>query len=55
MHIDANTRMAGDWEKPAAADVQANATIDAGDGAALIKLVGLDRMRRQARGEGSSS
>ncbi len=52
MHIDANTRMAGDWDKPAAADVQANATIDAGDGAALIKLVGLDRIAAAGKGRG---
>lgn len=52
MHIDANARIAGDWAKPAAADVHVNGTIDAGDGAALIRLVGLDRITAAGKGPG---
>ena len=52
MHLDAGARMSGDWAKPAAADIRLDATIDAPDGAALIKLVGLDRLVAAGNGPG---
>ena len=52
MKVDARVRMSGDWEKPAAADIGLDGTIDAPDGAALLKLIGLDRYLAAGQGSG---
>ena len=52
MRIDASARADGDWTNPSAADVQVDATIDAADGATLLKLVGLDRIVAAGKGPG---
>ena len=52
LRIDARARLRGDWDKPAAADVRIDGTIDAPQGAALIKFMGLDRFVAAASGAG---
>jgi uncharacterized protein involved in outer membrane biogenesis len=52
MHLDASARVSGDWEKRVAADIGLDATVDAPDGAALIKLIGLDRLVAAGKGPG---
>ncbi len=52
LRIDARAHLRGDWDKPAAADVRIDGTIDAPQGAALIKFVGLDRFVAATSGAG---
>ena len=52
MRLDARARMTGDWANPSAADVRVDGTIDAPDGATLIKLLGLDRIVAAGKGPG---
>ena len=52
LRVDARARLRGDWDKPAAADVRIDGTIDAPQGAALIKFMGLDRFVAAASGAG---
>ena len=52
MRLTARAQMTGDWAKPAAADLRLDGTIDAPDGAALIKLLGLDRIVAAGKGPG---
>jgi hypothetical protein len=44
MRVDTRVHARGDWTKPSAGDVRIDATIDALDGASLIKLMSLDRV-----------
>jgi large subunit ribosomal protein L24 len=52
MRIDAKAQASSDWAKPATADVHIDATIDAAEGASLIKLIGLDRIAAAGKGPG---
>jgi large subunit ribosomal protein L24 len=52
MHLDANAAVSGDWAKRAVADIRLGATVDAPDGAALVKLVGLDAIVAAGKGPG---
>lgn len=52
MRLDARARMAGDWANPFAADIRVDGIIDAADGAALIKVMGLDRIVAAGKGPG---
>ena len=52
MKVDVRARMSGDWEKPAAADIRLDGTVDAPDGAALLRLIGLDRYLAAGKGAG---
>ncbi len=52
MRLDARVRMTGDWANPSAADVRVDGSIDAADGARLIKLMGLDRIVATGKGPG---
>ncbi len=52
MRLDARARMTGDWANPSAADVRVDGTIDAPDGATLVKLLGLDRIVAAGKGSG---
>ena len=51
MTVDLHTRVSGDWQKPSAADLRLDGTVDAPDGTALVALLGLDRY--VAAGEGA--
>lgn len=52
MHLDSHARMAGDWAKPSAVELRVDGTIDAPDGAMLVKLFGLDRIVAAGKGAG---
>ncbi len=52
MKVDVRARMSGDWAKPAAANIRLDGTIDAPDGTALLKLMGLDRYLAAGKGAG---
>lgn len=52
MNVNVRARMRGDWEKPAAADVRIDGTVDAPEGAALVRLLGLDRYLTVGKGAG---
>ncbi|HEX3710142.1 MAG TPA: AsmA family protein [Pseudolabrys sp.] len=52
MRVDARASMSGDWEKPSAADLHVDATVDAPDGEAMIKMLGLDRIATAGKGDG---
>ena len=52
MHLDASARMTGDWEKPSTADLRVDSTVDAPDGATLVKLLALDRFVAAGKGPG---
>lgn len=52
MRLRSSLRLTGDWEKPSAADLRFDGTIDAPDGSALTKLVGLDRVFGGPAGSG---
>jgi large subunit ribosomal protein L24 len=50
--LDANARLRGDWARRSVADVQLEGTLDAPEGAALFKLIGLDRIATAGKGPG---
>ncbi|MGA2568065.1 MAG: AsmA-like C-terminal region-containing protein [Pseudolabrys sp.] len=52
MAIDLRARLSGHWRKPAAADIRLDGSVDAPDGAALLKLIGLDRYLAAGKGAG---
>jgi len=52
MRIDTRVRASGDWQKPSAATLQINGTVDAPSGAPLIKLLSLDRVVGVGKGPG---
>ncbi len=52
MTVDVRARMSGDWEKPATTDIRLDGAIDAPDGTALLKLIGLDRYLTAGKGVG---
>jgi uncharacterized protein involved in outer membrane biogenesis len=53
MHLDADARMSGDWAKPSAADLKIDGSLATPDGAALIKLLRLDRIVAAGKGPGA--
>ncbi|HEX9072696.1 MAG TPA: AsmA family protein, partial [Pseudolabrys sp.] len=52
LRIDADADVRSDWSKPSAADVHINGTINALQGAPLIKLMSLDRIVAAGNGPG---
>jgi uncharacterized protein involved in outer membrane biogenesis len=52
MRVNARARMSGDWTKPSASNIRANATIDTPTGAPLIELMGLGRIVAVGKGPG---
>ncbi len=52
-HVDASAVAAGDWQKPAAADLKLVVKLDAPEGKALLHLAGLDRLAADGRGRGA--
>ena len=52
MRLTARAHMIGDWAKFAAGDLRLDGTIEAPEGAALIKLLRLDRMVAAGKGPG---
>jgi len=51
-HLDAKAHLRGDWAKRSLADVRLDGTLDAPEGAALFKLIGLDRIAAAGKGPG---
>jgi AsmA-like C-terminal region len=52
MRLSARARMTGDWAKSAAGDLRLDGTIEAPEGAALIKLLRLDHIVAPGKGPG---
>ena len=52
MNVSARVRVSGDWANPATADVRVDGTVDAPEGAALVRLLGLDRYLAAGKGAG---
>jgi len=52
LRVDTRVRASGDWQKPSAATLQVNGTVDAPTGAPLIKLLSLDRIVSVGKGPG---
>ena len=52
MHLDANARLRGDWAKRVVADIRLDTSLAAPDGAALVKLMGLDAIVSAGNGPG---
>ena len=52
MRVDVQTRVTGDWAKRSAADVRLDGTVEAPDGATLVKLLGLDQFVAVGKGAG---
>jgi large subunit ribosomal protein L24 len=52
MNLNVRARVSGNWQNPAAADIRIDGTIDAPQGAALVKLLGLDRYVAVGKGPG---
>ena len=52
MRLDARASLTGDWANPSAAALGLESTVDAPDGATLIKLLGLDRIVIVGKGPG---
>ena len=55
MNVDVRARMSGDWEKPAAADIRLDGTVDAPDGAALLGLSASIAIWRRAKAPANSN
>jgi hypothetical protein len=55
LHIDAHARATGDWATVSATNIQADASVKADDGVALLKLIGLDRIVTAGKGPGELS
>jgi len=52
MNVDLHARLSGDWQTPGAADVRLDSTVDTPDGAALLKLIGINRYVAAGKGAG---
>lgn len=52
MHLATSAQMTGDWEKPASADLRVDGAIEAPDGDALVKLLGIDSIVVAGKGPG---
>jgi uncharacterized protein involved in outer membrane biogenesis len=52
MKLDAKATVAGNWLNPSAANIRIDATLNAPDGAALLKLTGLDPLLAAGPGPG---
>jgi len=52
MNVDLRAHVSGDWQEPAAADVRVDGAVNTPDGAALLKLIGLDRYVAAGKGPG---
>ena len=52
MHLDTVVQLRGDWARRTLADVRIDGTVNADDGAALLRLIGLDRVAAAGKGPG---